>query len=137
MAVAPIDAVKRVLEYAVTEIDRSKIMLGIPNYGYDWRLPYERGVTRAENIGNEGAILLAAREGAEIQFDEVAMSPYFEYTAADGSAHIVWFEDVRSISAKFDLVRNYNLRGAGYWNLMRLFSQNWAYVSQNFDINKN
>lgn len=137
MAVAPIDAVKRVLEYAVTEIDRDKIMLGIPNYGYDWRLPYERGVTRAENIGNEGAVLLAAREGAEIQFDEVAKSPYFEYTSADGSAHIVWFEDVRSISAKFDLVRNYNLRGAGYWNLMRLFSQNWAYVSQDFDINKN
>lgn len=136
MAVAPISAVRRVIEYAVSEIDRSKIMMGIPNYGYNWQLPYERGVTRAENIGNEGAILLAAQMGAEIQFDEDAQSPFFKYTDRENMEHIVWFEDVRSIRAKYDLVREFDLRGAGYWNLMRLFSQNWAYVSEVFDVNK-
>ncbi len=35
MAVAPIHMVRRVVEYAVTEIPREKISLGIPNYGYD------------------------------------------------------------------------------------------------------
>lgn len=43
MAVAPINKVKEVLDYAITQIDTNKISLGIPNYGYDWPLPYERG----------------------------------------------------------------------------------------------
>ena len=135
MPVAPIDAVRRVVTYAVSEIPENKIMLGIPNYGYDWRLPYERGVTRAENLGNQGAVLLAARVGAEIKYDKKQASPYFEYTE-NGSDHIVWFEDVRSIRSKFELITEFNLRGAGYWNLMRRFDQNFGYISQNFNVNK-
>ena len=53
MAVAPLNQVRRVVEYAVTQIDPAKIDLGIPNYGYDWPLPFERGVTMARTLGNE------------------------------------------------------------------------------------
>jgi len=50
MAVAPIPSVRRVLDYAVSVIPREKIDMGIPNYAYDWPLPYERGITEAETI---------------------------------------------------------------------------------------
>ena len=50
MAVAPLNKVREVLNYAVTEISPDKINMGIPNYGYDWPLPYERGVTRQLEI---------------------------------------------------------------------------------------
>ena len=40
MAVAPLNMVRRVVDYAVTEIDPAKINLGVPNYGYDWPLPF-------------------------------------------------------------------------------------------------
>lgn len=53
-AVAPINKVRQVVEYAISEIPISKINLGIPNYGYDWPLPYEKGVTKASTIGNVG-----------------------------------------------------------------------------------
>lgn len=43
MAVAPINKVRQVLDYAVTEIPPQKIHLGIPNYGYDWALPFIKG----------------------------------------------------------------------------------------------
>ena len=46
MAVAPLDKVRQVVEYALSQIPAEKLILGIPNYGYDWQLPYERGVTR-------------------------------------------------------------------------------------------
>lgn len=136
LAVSPIPNVRQVVAYAVTQIDPAKIMLGIPNYGYDWRLPYERGVTRATAIGNEDAVRIAAENGAIIQFDETAQAPFFEYFARDRSKHIVWFEDVRSIEAKFNLISEFGLRGGGYWNIMRPFAQNWALLSQRFQIDK-
>ena len=64
MAVAPIGAVRRVVEFALTQMDAAKILLGFPNYAYDWTLPFTAGATRAQSIGNEAAPLLAAQYGA-------------------------------------------------------------------------
>lgn len=136
MAVAPLPSVKRVLDYGVSEIEKEKIFMGIPNYGYDWPLPYERGVTAARTIGNEEAIRLAANYNTEILFDENAMAPYFYYTDEQGIEHVVWFEDARSIQAKVQLGFSYPLRGLGYWNIMRPFPQNWRVLDALCEIQK-
>ena len=133
MAVAPLHKVREVLEYAVTVIPHTKIDLGIPNYGYDWPLPWIRGETEAETIGNIEAVQIAVEHGAEIQFDEVAMSPFFRYEK-EGIEHEVWFEDVRSMKAKFELMEEYDLRGCGYWQLMRWFRANWLLLADTFWI---
>lgn len=133
MAVAPLPNVRRVLEYAITEIPVEKIDMGIPNYGYDWPLPYMQGITKATTIGNEQAIQIATENGAVIQFDEQAQAPYFRYVR-DGVEHEVWFEDVRSIQAKLALVNEYSFRGVGYWNLMRPFFVNWLLLNHSFYI---
>lgn len=124
MAVAPLDKVRQVVEYALTRIPAEKLILGIPNYGYDWQLPYERGVTRARTIGNVEAVDLAAENGAVIEYAPVAQSPWFTYRK-NGMEHVVWFEDVRSIEAKWNLINEYGLLGGWYWNLMRPFRANW------------
>ena len=136
MAVAPVNMVRRVVEYAVTQIPRNKIDLGIPNYGYDWPLPYVQGETAATTIGNIQAVQIAAANGARIQFDETAQTPYFNYTAEDGIRHEVWFEDVRSMNAKFSLFEEFGLRGMGYWQVMRLFLANWVLLESRFNIIK-
>jgi len=135
MAVAPLNQVRRVVEYALTEIPAEKINLGIPNYGYDWPLPFERGVTAARTINNVQAVRIAIEQRAEIQFDETAMSPYFTYTE-NGVRHEVWFEDVRSLTAKFDLIKEYNLRGCSYWQIMQFFRANWLSLREQFYIRK-
>ncbi|MCM1568904.1 MAG: glycosyl hydrolase family 18 protein [Roseburia sp.] len=135
MAIAPIHQVRRVVEYALTEIPAEKINLGIPNYGYDWPLPYERGVTKAQTLGNIQAVRLAVSQGAEILFDELAQSPYFRYTE-NGREHEVWFEDVRSLNAKFNLIEEYGLRGCGYWQIMQWFRANWLQLQSRFYIIK-
>ena len=132
MAVSPLPNVRQVLDYAVTEIPREKIYLGISNYGYDWPLPFRQGVTRARSISNQEAIELALRYGAEIQFDQTAQSPWFNYTA--GTPHVVWFEDARSMSAKLRLIDEYGLYGAGYWNLMRPYPQGWAVLNALYQV---
>lgn len=136
MAVAPLNRVREVVEYAVTEIPVQKIFMGIPNYGYDWVLPYEQGNSRATSIGNEYAAGLAARYGAQIMFDSTAQSPYFNYWDRGGRKHIVWFEDVRSIQAKYGLIDEFRLLGGGYWTVMREFAQNWMYAAANYNIRK-
>lgn len=134
MAVAPLPNVRQVLDYAVTEIPREKIYLGIPNYGYDWPLPFVQGTTRARSISNQEAVEIALRYGADIQYDQTAQSPWFTYTAPDGAAHEVWFEDARSMSAKLRLIDEYGLFGAGYWNLMRPYPQGWAVLNALYEV---
>lgn len=133
MAVAPLNKVREVVEYALTKIPASKINLGIPNYGYDWTLPFVQGASKATTIGNIQAVQIAIEHNASIQFDETAQSPYFQYLS-EGLAHEVWFEDVRSLSAKFGLVEEYRLRGMGYWQIMQLFRANWLLLADTFSI---
>lgn len=133
MAVAPINKVREVLDYAVSVIPPEKTDMGIPNYGYDWPLPFVKGETAATSIGNVEAIQIAADNNAIIQFDELAQSPFFTYQA-EGIEHIVWFEDARSMYAKLQLVPEYGFRGVGYWQLMKYFRQNWMLVNVLFNI---
>lgn len=136
LAVAPINNVRQVVDYALTRISPDKIFLGIPNYGYDWKLPYVKGESRADSISNVEAIEIAFRNNAQIQYDETSQAPWFRYTDEGGNEHEVWFEDVRSMQKKFELIIEKNLKGAGYWNLMRPFQQNWSLLNYMFSINQ-
>ena len=133
MAVAPIRNVRQVVDYALTELPPEKIYLGIPNYGYDWTLPFRQG-SRARSISNPEAVSIAADHYAAIRFDESAQSPWFRYVDDRGQEHEVWFEDARSIRSKLELARTYGLRGVSYWNLMRPFPQNWAVLNGLYHI---
>lgn len=135
MAVAPVNMVRRVVDYAVKEIPAQKISLGIPNYGYDWPLPYERGVTRARTLSHRQAVQLAIDFGVDIRFDETAQCPWFRYWQY-GIQHEVWFEDVRSYKAKFDLIKEYGLTGAGYWQLMNFFRAGWLLQESMFQTER-
>lgn len=135
MAVAPINKVEQVVQYAVTEIPADKLRLGIPNYGYDWPLPYVSNVTVANTIGNVEAVQIAITHYARILYDETSQSPYFRYWQ-DDVEHEVWFEDVRSLEAKFQLVKKYGLQGIGYWQIMRWWRANWLALEDAFWIEK-
>lgn len=135
-AIAPLPQVRQVVEYAVSQIAREKIYLGIPNYGYDWPVRAKKSIGRAKSLGNEEAVRLAFATGSQIHYDQQAEAPYFEYRADDGQEHLVWFEDVRSVQKKFRLLDEFRLRGPGYWNLSRSFDQNWSLLSYDYAINK-
>lgn len=133
MAVSPIKPVRDVVDYALTRIPAEKILLGISNYGYDFTLPYIQGVSRATSVSTKRAFSLASEYGAEIFFDKNALAPYFDYTA-EGNAHRVWFEDVRSISARLRLMAEKGLRGALWWNLDRENNQSLIAINDLIDI---
>ncbi|WP_274650157.1 glycosyl hydrolase family 18 protein [Paenibacillus humicola] len=136
MAVAPIPQVRQVLDYAVSVIPRHKIVMGAPLYGYDWTLPYRKGGPWAKRIAPEEAADLAVKEGASVQYDNAAQAPHFNYTDPKGKQHEVWFENEQSMQAKFNLIKQYKLRGVAYWVLGEPFPQNWSLLRDNFYIRK-
>lgn len=136
MAVAPINMVRRVLDYATRVIPAEKLLMGIPNYGYNWTLPFVQG-TAASPLTNVRAVTLAGQVGAEIRFDGTAQAPFFRYTDDSGRRHEVWFEDARSLRAKLALVRGYGLAGVSFWNLNSLFRTNYLVLQSMYGIRKN
>jgi spore germination protein len=134
MAVAPIDKVRQVIEYAKSVIPSEKILMGISLYGYDWTLPFEKG-KRASGLSNNAAQNLAVTKQVPIEFDAKSASPFFRYEEA-GEDHIVWFDDALSVDMKFRLLDEYNLRGFSYWVLGNSFPQNWHLLVDRFLVKK-
>ena len=136
-AVSPIGPVRRIVEYAATVMPRNKIMLGQNLYGYNWSAPFPtQGGEAAVALSPQQAIALALQENVDIQYDYQEQAPFFQYYDAAGVYHEVWFEDARSIQAKFDLIKEQNIRGIMYWKLGLAFPQNWLLLKDNFTIRK-
>lgn len=133
--VSPIGPVEQVVRYAVSQISSEKILLGQNLYGYDWSSPYPpAGGAPAKAISPQQAIAIALDRKAAILYDYQAQAPYFTYYDDSGVWHEVWFEDARSIQAKFQLVEKYQLRGMMYWKLGLSFPQNWLLLEDQFTI---
>lgn len=135
MAVAPVDKVEQVLRFATSVIPPERIFMGVPNYGYDWTLPYIPGQSVARALSNVEAIDQAIQVGAQIQYDTTAQTPYYNYWKMNAE-HEVWFEDARSIRAKLLLAKEYCLRGISVWNIMQYFPQLWMVLNALFEIEK-
>ncbi|MFD2749883.1 glycoside hydrolase family 18 protein [Virgibacillus siamensis] len=134
-AIAPVNEVRNVLDFAVSVVPRDKIMMGVPLYGRDWEIPWQEGTT-ARTISPQDAVQLAVQYGVPIEYNEEYQAPFFHYTDETGQRHEVWFEDARSMQAKYDLIKEYNLRGPSYWVLGNVFPQNWAVLQDNFSVRK-
>lgn len=133
MAIAPLNQVRAVLEYATRHIPASKILMGVPLYGYDWELP-DTPENLARGLSPQQAVALATEKGVPIRWDERAASPWFRYRDARGVEHEVWFEDARSVAAKYALAREFGVGGISFWVLGNEFPQNWALLQQRFRV---
>ena len=135
MAISPYSEVEAVLRYAVTRIPSEKILMGMPNYAYDWALPYVAG-TSANTITNARALEIAIENGATIMFDDGARTPYFNYVDASGKTRVVWFDDARSYSEKLGLVSKYNLAGISVWTINNYNAVLWSVLKNTYGIKK-
>lgn len=133
--VAPINEVRRTIQFAIDRVPRKKILLGLPLYGYDWTLPYNPK-TIAPGISNQNAVRLAMQHQAEIHYSKEYESPYFYYVDGQGNRHVVGFEDARSISKKMQLIREFQIGGVGAWQLSLGLPEGPWLLTKFFHINK-
>ncbi|WP_183085269.1 glycosyl hydrolase family 18 protein [Trinickia fusca] len=112
-AVAGIDWMQASLQYAATQIPSSKILLGLPAYGYDWNVTANTGTS----VALKDMPALLASTGASPQWDATTQSAYFNYTAPDASSHQVWYETAQGIYSKAQLAKTLGLAGVSMWAL--------------------
>ena len=107
--VAPISWVRAVLRYARTQIPASKIILGVPLYGYDWVGHHGSGISWLQ------ALRLSRQYHATAHYDQASQAPWFRYRDASGREHTVWFENAASSRAKFDAAQGAQIGGVYLW----------------------
>ena len=133
---APISYVKQSLDYAIANnIPANKIFMGMTLYGYDWNISNSLKSV-ATTVSLSQVWDLARTHNAIIHFNQFVKQPYMNYVDFNKESHIVWFEDALSHYYKYQLAKEYNLRGVFYWTLNLPFPATWYILSNMFNIKK-
>jgi spore germination protein len=106
-AIAPLDWLDQVAAYAEQTIAGSKIMMGLPWYGYDW--PASGGAATASFASAHQTILA---NNATVQRDAASGEPFFSY-----SGHTVYFQDAAGYTTKVNLLKQKHpgIGGFAHW----------------------
>lgn len=127
--VAPLYWIESVAEYAQTVVDPSKIVIGIPFYGYDWP---EAGPARAlpwgdiEDLITEQGLTVDLRE--RDQGRAIQESRFF-YESESGTRE-VWFMTDQGLESKLDLVQRLDLAGIAIWQLGYEKPEYWEIIQR-------
>lgn len=103
----------------------SKILLGMPFYGYEWPVATSQKASfvipssRPPELSSYHRSLETAQEhNASVNFDDYSKSVWFSYYADNsGTWRQVWFENERSIGLKLDLANQAALGGIAIFAL--------------------
>lgn len=129
--IAPLDNATRTVKLHISRIvswvPAGSILMGVPYYGYDW--PVTSAVPNATVQSNKTAYgpvtsvtyagardFLAAHPTVVRHYDALQGSGYYTYWSSTYKTYRqVYFEDERSLSAKYDYAISMGLAGVGIW----------------------
>jgi spore germination protein YaaH len=111
------------LKYAVTQVPKDKLSLGIALYGYRWYTgnPVRDDGTEASNIAAtyidaDESMPLIQEQKAQVQWDPVEHESWF-YFYRDDMREWVFMPDAHSFRDRYALVKQYDLEGFCAWVL--------------------
>jgi spore germination protein YaaH len=111
--------VQRVIAYLLTIPNSSRFIIGTQLYGFDWPLG-----ARATPLEWDDMTALQASLAAPLQWDPVALEPYFTYTDAAHVSHTAYFANAQSVQGRFGPARAAGL-GVGFWRLGDEDQETW------------
>lgn len=107
-----------------------KIILGAPFYIRYWT---EENGDIDSGILEMKEIYDFIPEGTKIEWNDELKQNYAEYKKGN-KTYKLWIEDKESIKHKLNLVNEYNLAGAGYWEKDREPEEIWDVISETLNI---
>ncbi len=100
-----------------TFANSSKLILSVPFYGFEWPTVDENAgaqtTATAKTLFYTNGYSNAAQYGR--LWDTESQTPWYKYN--DGQWHQGWYDDSLSLSFKFDLVNDADLKGIAIWAL--------------------
>ena len=112
------------------EVAANKIILGTPFYTRVW---IEENGKLNSKVMDMKDIYSSLPAGTKVEWDDSLKQNYAEYKK-EGKTYKIWIEDNESIKCKLNLVNNYSLAGAAYWEKDRDTDDIWDIVSETLDI---
>jgi cellulose synthase/poly-beta-1,6-N-acetylglucosamine synthase-like glycosyltransferase/peptidoglycan/xylan/chitin deacetylase (PgdA/CDA1 family)/spore germination protein YaaH len=111
--VAAQDWFERHLANRMHDLEPSKTIVALGNYGYDWT----EGKTEAEELTFQEAVISAHDSDAKIVFDPASRTPMFEYDDENDAHHAVWFLDAVTAFNQMRAASGFRPAGFGVWRL--------------------
>lgn len=96
------------------ELDPSKTIIALGNYGYDWS---DANPNDAKELTFQEALITARESEATPSFDAASHNPYFEYDEEDESHHKVWYLDAVTAYNQMRAASGYKPAGFAVWRL--------------------
>ena len=138
--VAGIKFMEDTIKFTLTKTTPDKLVLGLPFFGRIWSL--DNNSLRGFGVRIRIMDNLIRDYRAVVTFDEASQSPKAEFTVRAGDPqhriggqplvpgrYVVWYENDESLKAKLELVRKYDLKGAGSWALGQENASLWENYS--------
>lgn len=112
--VAPPEWAELNIRYTISEMDASKVELGVPMYGYDWLGNKGMSVRWTEFVETLKTHRLKAKRDEDYSYELT-----FKYPAKDESGkevqREVWFADAGAFMHKIPILERYSLAGVAVW----------------------
>lgn len=112
------------------EVPAEKLILGMPFYTRLWSESNGEIDSRVVLMDDVDDVIPSS---AERVWDDNLKQYYVEYEK-NGKTYKMWIEDEESIAAKCDLVNQYNLAGAAYWEKGQEKEEVWDVIVEKLDI---
>lgn len=109
--ICPFYWLKKIIEFAVSQIPRDKICIALAFHGYDW----SKETTNSLNF--KIASQLIKKYAAKLRWDKKSRSPYFLYYDENKIKHQVWFENKKSILEKIKIIKKNKIQHIALWHL--------------------
>jgi spore germination protein YaaH len=127
--VAPIYWVSKVADYAKTVVDPSKVVIGVPFYGYNWPIGGGNAVAQTWDMIND----LRQSYSLDVNLKESdengpVQENWMTYSTRQDGRREVWFATSRGLEAKLGLVQQMDLAGIAIWRLGGEDPQNWDVI---------
>jgi cellulose synthase/poly-beta-1,6-N-acetylglucosamine synthase-like glycosyltransferase/peptidoglycan/xylan/chitin deacetylase (PgdA/CDA1 family)/spore germination protein YaaH len=95
------------------DLDPSRTIIALGNYGYDWT----EGKSEAAELTFQEAVISARDSEAKIVFDPASRTPTFEYDDEEETHHSVWFLDAVTAYNEMRAASGFRPAGFAIWRL--------------------